>query len=74
MASEGIIIEVPEVASRAHVELIVPVVAESMVAAGAEGSDLDGVAATAGVPEQDVARDGEEPVARKAVAWWLHRL
>jgi len=39
---------VPEVASRAHVELIVPVVAESMVAAGAEGSDLDGVAATAG--------------------------
>ena len=39
---------VPEIASRAHVELIIPVVAESLVAAGAEGSDLDGVAATTG--------------------------
>ena len=39
---------VPEIASRAHLDLIVPVVAESMVAAGAERSDLDGVAVTAG--------------------------
>ncbi|MEE2768417.1 MAG: tRNA (adenosine(37)-N6)-threonylcarbamoyltransferase complex transferase subunit TsaD [Actinomycetota bacterium] len=39
---------VPEIASRAHLDLIVPVVAESMVAAGAERSDLDGVAVTVG--------------------------
>ena len=39
---------VPEIASRAHLDLIVPVVAESMVAAGVERSDLDGVAVTAG--------------------------
>ena len=39
---------VPEIASRAHLDLIVPVVAESMVAAGAERPDLDGVAVTAG--------------------------
>ena len=39
---------VPEIASRAHLDLIIPVVAESMVAAGVEQSDLDGVAVTAG--------------------------
>ena len=39
---------VPEIASRAHVELLVPVVAEAMVAAGVEGRDLAAVAATSG--------------------------
>ncbi|MGH9281545.1 MAG: tRNA (adenosine(37)-N6)-threonylcarbamoyltransferase complex transferase subunit TsaD [Acidimicrobiales bacterium] len=39
---------VPELASRAHVELLTPVVAEAMVEAGVEGPDLDAVAATVG--------------------------
>jgi len=39
---------VPEVASRAHVELITPVVAEALVEAGVELADLDAVAACHG--------------------------
>ncbi|MDH3752446.1 MAG: tRNA (adenosine(37)-N6)-threonylcarbamoyltransferase complex transferase subunit TsaD [Acidimicrobiia bacterium] len=39
---------VPEIASRAHVELIVPVVADALVEAGVEGKDIDLVAATSG--------------------------
>jgi N6-L-threonylcarbamoyladenine synthase len=39
---------VPEVASRAHVELITPVIAEALVEAGVELSDLDAVAACHG--------------------------
>ena len=39
---------VPELASRAHVELLTPVVAEAMLEAGVEGPDLDAVAATVG--------------------------
>ena len=39
---------VPEVASRAHVERIVPVIVEAMGEAGIEGRDLDAVAATYG--------------------------
>ena len=39
---------VPEIASRAHVELIVPVVAEAMLHAGVEGPDVAGVACTVG--------------------------
>ncbi len=39
---------VPEVASRAHNELIIAVLAQSMVEAGVEGSDVDAVAATTG--------------------------
>jgi N6-L-threonylcarbamoyladenine synthase len=39
---------VPEVASRAHVELLTPVVAEALVEAGVEGEEVDAVAATAG--------------------------
>jgi N6-L-threonylcarbamoyladenine synthase len=39
---------VPEVASRAHVELLTPVVAEALLEAGVEGRDLDAVAATIG--------------------------
>ncbi len=39
---------VPEIASRAHVELLTPVVAQSMVEAGLEGAQLDAVAATHG--------------------------
>ena len=39
---------VPEVASRAHVELLTPVVAEALLQAGLTGWDLDAVAATTG--------------------------
>jgi len=39
---------VPEVASRAHVEMMIPVVADAMVEAGVEPADLDAVAATVG--------------------------
>ncbi len=39
---------VPEVAGRAHVELLGPVVAEAMERAGAAGPDLDAVGATIG--------------------------
>jgi N6-L-threonylcarbamoyladenine synthase len=39
---------VPEIASRAHVELLVPVVAQAMVEAGLDGSQLDAVGATHG--------------------------
>ena len=39
---------VPEIASRAHVELLTPVVAEALVESGIEGTDVDVVAATTG--------------------------
>jgi len=39
---------VPEVASRAHVELLTPVVAEALVEAGIDGPGVDAVAATVG--------------------------
>ncbi len=39
---------VPEIASRAHVELLMPVVTQAMVEAGVEGADIDAVAATVG--------------------------
>jgi N6-L-threonylcarbamoyladenine synthase len=39
---------VPEIASRAHVDLLTPVIAEALVEAGVEGPDLDAVAATWG--------------------------
>lgn len=39
---------VPEIASRAHVELITPVIAEAMLSAGVEAKDIDLVAATMG--------------------------
>ena len=39
---------VPEVASRAHVETLMPVVAQALVEAGVNGSDIDAVAATVG--------------------------
>jgi N6-L-threonylcarbamoyladenine synthase len=39
---------VPEIASRAHVDLINPVVAEALVEAGCTGSDISAVAATVG--------------------------
>jgi N6-L-threonylcarbamoyladenine synthase len=37
---------VPEIASRAHVDLLTPVIAEALVEAGVDGPDLDAVAAT----------------------------
>ncbi len=39
---------VPEVASRAHVELLTPVVAEALLEAGVESRDLGAIAATVG--------------------------
>jgi N6-L-threonylcarbamoyladenine synthase len=39
---------VPEIASRAHVQLLTPVVAEVLVEAGVEGREIDAVAATVG--------------------------
>jgi N6-L-threonylcarbamoyladenine synthase len=39
---------VPEIASRAHVELIAPVVSESLALAGLKGRDIEAVAATYG--------------------------
>ncbi|TML17336.1 MAG: tRNA (adenosine(37)-N6)-threonylcarbamoyltransferase complex transferase subunit TsaD [Actinobacteria bacterium] len=39
---------VPEVASRAHVEMLMPVVAQALVEAGVVGADIDAVAATVG--------------------------
>lgn len=39
---------VPEVASRAHVEMMNPVIAQAMVEAGVESNDLTGIACTVG--------------------------
>ena len=39
---------VPEIAGRAHVELLVPVVADALVEAGVVGADIEAVAATVG--------------------------
>lgn len=39
---------VPEIASRAHVELLTPVVAEALVSAGVDNGGIDAVAATIG--------------------------
>lgn len=39
---------VPEIASRAHVDLLTPVIAEALVEAGVDDHDLDAVAATVG--------------------------
>src|SRR5207249_4732173 len=39
---------VPEIASRAHVELLTPVVAEALVEAGVDGEGIGAVAATIG--------------------------
>ena len=39
---------VPEIASRAHVEMLTPVVAEALVEAGVADDEIDAVAATAG--------------------------
>jgi len=39
---------VPEIASRAHVELLTPVIAQALVEAGIDDNSIDGVAATVG--------------------------
>ncbi len=39
---------VPEVASRCHVESLMPVVAQALIEAGADGGEIDAVAATVG--------------------------
>ena len=40
---------VPEIAGRAHVQELVPVLAEALATAGVEGPDVEGVAATTGL-------------------------
>ena len=39
---------VPEIASRAHVDLLTPVISQALVEAGVDGPDIDAVAATTG--------------------------
>lgn len=39
---------VPEIASRAHLEAMVPTIQRALDTAGIKGSDLDGIAVTAG--------------------------
>jgi N6-L-threonylcarbamoyladenine synthase len=39
---------VPEIAGRAHLESIVPVVAQALIEAGIDGPDIDGIAVTVG--------------------------
>jgi len=49
---------VPEIASRAHVDLLAPVIAEALVEAGVDGPDLDAVAATVGPGTCNACVDG----------------
>lgn len=60
---------VPEIASRAHIELIVPVVAEAMGEAGLEGGDLAAVAATYGPGLVGSLLIGVSAAKAMALAW-----
>lgn len=60
---------VPEIASRAHIELIVPVVAEAMGEAGVEGGDLAAVAATYGPGLVGSLLIGVSAAKAMALAW-----
>ena len=60
---------VPELASRAHVELLGPVVAEAMLEAGLEGPDLDAVAATVGPGLVGALLVGVSAAKAYALAW-----
>jgi N6-L-threonylcarbamoyladenine synthase len=62
---------VPELASRAHVELLGPVVAEALIEAGCEGADLDAVAATIGPGLIGALLVGVSAAKAYALAWGL---
>jgi N6-L-threonylcarbamoyladenine synthase len=60
---------VPELASRAHVELLGPVVAEAMFEAGCEGPELEAVAATVGPGLIGALLVGVSAAKAYALAW-----
>ena len=60
---------VPELASRAHIELLGPVVAEALLEAGCEGSDIDAVAATVGPGLVGALLVGVASAKAYALAW-----
>src|SRR3546814_11543865 len=53
---------VPELASRDHVRKPLPLIRQTLAAAGLEVGDLDGVAYTAGPGRTDERREGKEGV------------
>jgi len=60
---------VPEIASRAHVELLVPVVAQALVEAGVEGPDLGAVAVSVGPGLAGALLVGISAAKAYAMAW-----
>jgi len=62
---------VPEIASRAHVELLIPAVAEVLVESGMEGRDLDAVAATVGPGLAGALLVGISAAKSLALVWGL---
>ena len=60
---------VPEIASRAHNELIIPVTARAMVEAGVEGDRVDAVAATTGPGLVGALLVGVSAAKALALAW-----
>jgi len=62
---------VPEIASRAHVEMLTPAVAQALVEAGLEGSQLHAVAATVGPGLAGALLVGISAAKAYALAWGL---
>jgi N6-L-threonylcarbamoyladenine synthase len=62
---------VPEIASRAHVELLTPAVAQALVESGLEGSQLHAVAATVGPGLAGALLVGISAAKAYALAWGL---
>jgi N6-L-threonylcarbamoyladenine synthase len=62
---------VPEIASRAHVELLTPAVAQAMVEAGLEGHQLHAVAATVGPGLAGALLVGISAAKAYSLAWGL---
>jgi len=60
---------VPEIASRAHVELLAPVVAQTLVESGLEGPDLSAVAVTVGPGLAGALLVGISAAKAYALAW-----
>jgi N6-L-threonylcarbamoyladenine synthase len=60
---------VPEIASRAHVELLTPIVAQAVVEAGVEDAELDVVAATVGPGLVGALLVGVSTAKALALAW-----
>ena len=60
---------VPEIASRSHVELLGPVVADALVEAGVEGPDIGAVAATVGPGLVGALLVGVSAAKAMALAW-----